>query len=210
MKTEIPIFEQSDEQILETVRQLQTAYRLKRTLRYRTERNHGEHSESVAEHVYALLFLSYYFLPLEDVAHNLDVEKVHRALLFHDFAEIAHGDIPYHEKTEKHELREREAAHGVFDKLPFPLRTTAHESWLEYEEQRSPEARFVYALDKIEPLFELFDPINEPSIKRLKFSYDAHIGKKLKATEGFPTMRKFVDVVTRDWLARDIFWTDKT
>lgn len=165
------------------------------------------HSESVAEHVFALFFLAQYFLPLEDTRRVLNVEKLYKILLFHDFGEITNGDIPYHLKTEEDERREQKAAKAIFASLPAPMRRDAYESWKEYEQKKSPEARFANALDKTEPLFELLEPINEHSIKRLKFTYLDHISKKIPATEDFPIMRKFVDVASRDMLKRDIFWT---
>lgn len=209
MKTDIPIIKQSDEQIMETIRQLQVAYGLKRTLRYATKRDLDVHSESVAEHIFALLFLSQYFLPLEDTKRVLNVEKLYRILLFHDFGEITHGDIPYHLKTEEDERREQEAAENLFTSLPLSMRKEAYESWRDYERKESPEARFANALDKTEPLFELLDPINEQSIKRLKFTYSDHLDKKLLATEEFPIMRKFIDVASRDMLKRGVFWVDE-
>ena len=206
MNVEIPIVEQSDGEIMDIIRQLQVAYKLKRTLRYATKRDFDVHSESVAEHVFALFFLAQYFLPFEDTQHVLNVEKLYKILLFHDFGEIEHGDIPYHLKTEEDERREREAAEGVFASLPLSMQKDAYESWKEYEQKKSPEARFANALDKTEPLFELLEPVNERSMKRLKFTYRDHISKKIPATEDFPVMRKFVDVASRDMLKRGIFW----
>lgn len=203
------IQEQSDEQIMKIVEQLRIAYQLKRTLRYSSTRDFNEHSESVAEHVFALFFLAEYFLPLEDPQGKLHVTKLYRMLLFHDFGEIAHGDVPYHWKTAAHQAQEHEDAKALFASLPVPLATTAEESWRMYEEQSSPEARFAYALDKIEPIFELLDPVNEKTLKRVKFTYQDHIERKLRATEDYPVMRKFIDVTTRDMVSRDVFWKEE-
>lgn len=197
----------TDDHILQIANQLRVAYALKRTLRYSTNRDFSVHSESVAEHVFALFFLTQYFLPLEDPERNLSVEKIYRIILFHDIGEITHGDVPYHIKTEGHEKQEREAAIEIFQSLPAVIRSKARNAWKEYEEHRSPEARFVHALDKIEPLFELMDPVNEQSMKRLKFTYQDHIVKKMRATENFPVMKKFVEVMSADMLRRDVFWT---
>ena len=109
-------------------------------------------------------------------------------------------------KTAVHEMRERDDARKIFGSLPEPLGTSGYESWEDYEGQKSPEARFAYALDKIEPLFELLDPINERSMKRLKFSYEKHIGKKFDATKDFPVMRRFLEAITADMLERGVFW----
>jgi len=50
------------------------------TKRYATKRDFDTHSESVAEHVFALFFLAQYFLPLEDTRHVLNVEKLYKIL----------------------------------------------------------------------------------------------------------------------------------
>jgi hypothetical protein len=69
-----------------------------------------------------------------------------------------------------------------------------------------PKARFADALDKIEPLFELFDTANERSVKRLQITYEQNLSNKLNRTEEFPVMRRFVEVISNDMKARDIFW----
>lgn len=196
----------SEEEILQTARQLRVAYGLKRTLRYATERDQSMHSESVAEHIYALFFLAQYFLPLEDPDRTLDIQKLYSIILFHDFGEILHGDVPYHRKTKEHELQEQEDAKKVFALLPAELQQIGHISWSEYEEKRSPEAKFAHALDKIEPSFELLDAVSERTLKRLEFTYEAHIGKKREATEHFPVMRRFVETIANDLRSRDQFW----
>lgn len=203
------ILKYTDEQILEVVRQLRIAYQLKRTLRYSTTRDLDTHNESVAEHVFALFFLAEYFLPLEDPEKKIDIEKLHHIILFHDFGEIPHGDVPYHLKTSTDKDQEHEDALSVFAELPSPLNELARDNWYAYKAQECLEARFARALDKIEPVFELFDPINEQTIKRLKFTYHNHFEYKRKAAEGFPVITTFLEAVTRDMLARNVFWKEE-
>ena len=210
MLDKLPVSAWSDERVLKEGRALRVAYQLKRTLRYNTQRDFTVHSESVAEHKFALFFLSEYFLPLEDQTNSLNYRTVHRLILYHDFPEIPHGDVPYLLKTAAHEQREREAAAGVFASLPASMRQSAQESWEAYEHRESPEARFVYALDKIEPVFELFDPVNEQTPIRLHQTYESHMGKKLSATQNYPYMRKFVEVLSEDMLRRGVFWKQHT
>ncbi len=204
----IPLTEWSDEQILEEVRKLRVGYQLKRTLRYATKRDFTVHNESVAEHKFGLFFLADYFLPLEDPEGKLDYRTVHRIILYHDFPEIPGGDIPYLWKTDVDEERERIAAKDVFASLPQSIGTHAYASWLAYEERDIRAAQFGYALDKIEPMFELFDPVNEQSCMRLRQTYESHIGKKLAATETFPCMRRFVEVMSADMQKRGVFWKE--
>lgn len=196
----------SDEKIIEIARQLRIAYKLKTTIRYAGSRDLSVHGESVAEHVFALLFLAQYFLPLEDPQGKLSKERVYEILLFHDFGEIAHGDIPYHMKTAADEAQEMKDAEIIFQSLPQPVNAIGRKRWEEYENRKTPEARFVYALDKIEPTFELFDPVSEKSLKKTKFTYEQHMGRKKHATEGFPVMWRFVEALSADMKKRNVFW----
>ena len=196
----------SDKYVLKEVKALRVAYRMKRTLRYNTKRNFSVHSESVAEHVFALHFLALYFLKNENISHKLDFERISTLITFHDFGEIIHGDVPYHMKTKMDKKREAKDAKIIFASLPITLQKIATKNWQDYARQKSLEAKFVYALDKIEPLFELFDPINEHSMKRLKFSYHDNFNRKFVATENFPIMRRFVEVLSENMLQRKVFW----
>jgi 5'-deoxynucleotidase YfbR-like HD superfamily hydrolase len=198
----------SDAEILKIAEQLRVAYQLKRTIRYAGSRDLTVHGESVAEHVFALLFLAQYFLPLEDPELKMSRERIHEILLFHDFGEIVNGDIPYHWKTKADEAQEAEDAKMIFQSLPQPLGEIGFKRWEEYENRQSSEGLFVYALDKIEPLFELFDPINEKSLKRTKHTYEHNIGRKTDATVNFPVMRKFVDVLSTHMKNRGVFWEE--
>lgn len=207
MKTQA-ILNCSDAEILKIAQDLRIAYKLKTTLRYDTERDFSVHSESVAEHVYAMIFLAQYFLPLEDPEKKLDQQKIHQLILFHDFGEIINGDIPYYLKTKADEEQEHKDAQEVFAALPESIREVARSSWQEYESKHSQEAKFIYALDKLEPSFELLDPISQKSLKRTQCTHQAHLSKKLAATEDFPVMRRFVMAISDELLRKDAFWTE--
>ena len=208
MRTKSAILNWTDAQVLEEGRRIRYAYQLKRNLRYHTKRDLSVHSESVAEHVFALIFLLEYFLPLEDPAGVLDYRTIVQILLYHDFPEIPHGDVPYVFKTSADKERERVAAKEVYQQLPATSQEIAKESWEAYERRESLEAQFAYALDKIEPLFELFDPVNEMTPMRLHQTYESHIGKKLEATIKYPYMRRFVEVLSEDMRRRGVFWSE--
>ncbi len=103
--------------------------------------------------------------------------------------------------------REKEAAIEIFASMPEPVATLGLECWREYEEHKTPEARFAFALDKIEPLFELFDPINERTLKHLKTTFELHVVHKSKAVKDYPVMKRFTDVISKDMLDRGVFWS---
>ncbi len=80
----------------------------------------------------------------------MDVLKVLRMALLHDFGEIYVGDITPADaidRDEKYRL-ERRAVLQVFNKLPRGADYI--DLWEEYEQGVSPEARFVRQLDRLE------------------------------------------------------------
>ena len=204
----VDILKATDKEVLEIAHQLCEGYKMKRVLRYNTKRDTTVHSESDAEHVFALIYLAHYFTEAEPNAKLLDKEKLFSIFTFHDFGEIKHGDIIAYEKTDAHRERESEAAKEVFASLPEPINKIGYEFWRQYEEKSSPEGSFAYALDKVEPLFELLNPVNEQSLKGLKTTYDMNITHKLNVTEPYPVMRRFVEVISNDMKARGVFWEE--
>ena len=202
------ILHASDKDVLAEVHRLREGYKMKRIIRYNSPRDTSFHNESNAEHTFALIYLAQYFSRVEPAAMSLDKEKLYSILLFHDFGEIKHGDIVSYQKTDEDREREREAGKEVFALLPKTLEDIGYSYWREYEYQTSPEALFAYALDKIEPMFELLDAVNERSIRRLKITMAMHLSNKIPPTEGYPVMRRFLEVITKDMESRDIFWKE--
>lgn len=198
----------SHEEVLAEAHKLREGYKMKRIIRYNSPRDVSFHNESNAEHTFALIYLAQYFSRVEPSAMDLDKEKLCSILLFHDFGEIKHGDVVSYEKTKEHEERERLAAKEVFAALPEVLQNVGYEHWHDYEYKTSPEAKFAYTLDKLEPMFELLDATNEQSMRRLKITMEMHLSNKLPPTEKYPVMRRFLEVITADMDARDIFWKE--
>lgn len=106
-----------------------------------------EHCETVAEHSLGVALLALF---LAD-AHfpELDKGKLILMGLLHDFGEIYAGDIVPGKMSleEKHEL-ERKSVERVFLRLPKGRDYLA--LWQEFEESRTPEARFMKEIDRLE------------------------------------------------------------
>lgn len=101
--------------------------------------------ESVADHSYGVALLAYLLCPEE-----LDRARVLEIALLHDLAEVATGDItPYDGVSpEKKHSDEIEALAGLLS--PLGRGPEELEILCDYQEQRTPEARFVKAIDKLE------------------------------------------------------------
>lgn len=107
---------------------------------------------NTVEHSYQLTLLAWYVLEKEKLSLNKDL--VIQYAIIHDLVEAYAGDTYIHDQAgrETKEKREREAQERI--EAEFPEFTDLHKLIKAYEAKNDPEARFVYALDK------LVDPIN--------------------------------------------------
>lgn len=106
--------------------------------------NDAEHSFSIA--TMAMIFKNY--------APDADLNKTVRMLLVHDLVEIEAGDTfaydveGYKDKSE----RERKAADNIYGILPQEIGDELKSLWYEFEEGKTPEARFANAMDRLQPV----------------------------------------------------------
>lgn len=196
--------ESSHEEIIEEMRKLRVLYTLKTTLRYRSTRP-DEHSESVGEHLFGMQVVAQYFLPLEDPEGKMDRVRINELMLFHELGEIETGDIIFHRKSETDYANERLAAQRVAQRLPESMQKLSLERLQEFEDRETPEARFTVAVDKIEPIFELFEEKVLPLFKIQQVTLDDAVRKKRSMTDEFPYMRKFLDVWEARAVSLDVF-----
>jgi putative hydrolase of HD superfamily len=109
--------------------------------------------ENSAEHSWHLAMFA--LVLVEHAAEPVDVLHAVRLLLVHDIVEIDAGDAPIHTSTVQSEsLRaaEMNAAKRIFGLLPEEQGQQMEALWLEFEEARTPAARFAKALDRLQPL----------------------------------------------------------
>jgi putative hydrolase of HD superfamily len=110
--------------------------------------------ETDSDHIMKLAFLVMLISPYLKQPHN--TQKMLEMALVHDLAEADTGDIPIFIsannpkiKAEK-ALQEREAIEKYRSMLPLEIGNKIYNLFIEYEENKTFEARFVKALDKFE------------------------------------------------------------
>jgi putative hydrolase of HD superfamily len=120
---------------------------------YATGQNRREND---VEHSYQLAMLGWYIVASKNLP--LDTNKVLKYAMVHDLVEIYAGDTYFYTKgksaaSQKAE-RERSAAERIAKEFAeFPeLSALIHV----YEERADPESRFVYALDKLVPIINIY------------------------------------------------------
>jgi putative hydrolases of HD superfamily len=113
--------------------------------------------ENSAEHSWHLAVMA---MTLADHAPpGTDIGRVTAMVLLHDLVEIDAGDLfAYADAAQqsRQEEAERAAADRIFALLPPDLAGTFRGLWDEFEERRTPEARFARALDRLQPMLANF------------------------------------------------------
>ena len=113
----------------------------------------GTRQENSAEHSWHLALMA---LALGGHAPaSTDLGRVMAMLVVHDLVEIDAGDLFLYSDSAaqtRQEAAERAAADRIFALLPAPQAVAARALWDEFEERRTPEARFARALDRLQPM----------------------------------------------------------
>jgi len=109
----------------------------------------GGRQESVAEHCFRLAVMA---LLVADEFPGVDIEKVVKMCLIHDFGEALTGDIPSFLKTKKDEEKEDIAIAELLSNLPESTSDELTALFAEMAQLRTVEARMFKALDKLEAI----------------------------------------------------------
>ncbi len=172
---------------------LRRAERLKSTLRSSWARNGRQ--ESTAEHSWRL---SLFGMLISRYYPHLDTLRILQLCIVHDLGEAINGDIPAPEQHGSKTEQERQDMVELIRSLPEDMREELMALWDEYEFARSPEARVVKALDKLETLLQQAQGINPPD-----FDYAFNLGYGVKYTgldDVIRELRATIDVETESCL----------
>jgi len=182
--------------VISEIKKIQTLYKLKGVIRYNQARRIESHTESVAEHIYAMHILVDYFLPLEDEKGRWNKLKIHQMVQYHDLDEIETGDIVGYRKTNQQQAVEYEMSQKVTAKLSCVLQAEIQKIIAEYHHQQTIEARFAKAIDKIEPVFHLYNENGKIIMAELKTTKEQHDSVKIPYVKDFPVLKRFAEVST--------------
>ncbi len=180
--------------ILGEIAKLQRIYELKQEIRYGESRTDATNPESVAEHVFGMHVLFEYFWPLEDPGKKWDQAKMRQMITFHDVDEIITGDKIGYLKTAADKAAEAHAHQQVMEEIPATLKNSIATVLSEYEERETVEAKFIKAIDKIEPVFHVFNPAGKELLHRMRTTREQHDSIKLPYFQPFPVIKRFYDV----------------
>ncbi len=108
-------------------------------------------AESDAEHVYSAILLALDVMAKNDL--KLDQLKVLKMLAYHELGEIEVGDITPFDHVSKEEKHngEYKCINRIAQSYNMPEIETL---WLEFEEQKTSEAKFVKMIDKFDAVLQ--------------------------------------------------------
>ena len=112
---------------------------------------HGR-NENDAEHAWHMAVMAY--ILREYANEDVDISKVMLMCLIHDIVEIDAGDTYAYDEEALKTQKEREAAakKRIFSLLPEDQKEEMTALFDEFEEWKSPEAKYAHALDNLQPL----------------------------------------------------------
>jgi putative hydrolase of HD superfamily len=187
------------ERLDEQIRFVTEIGRLKGVLR-QTRLTDPRRRENSAEHSWHLAVAA---LALADHAPpGTDIGRVIAMVLVHDLVEIDAGDLfLYADQAQqaRQEEAERKAAGRIFGLLPADQAAAFRALWDEFEERRTPEARFARGLDRLQPMLENFN-VGGGTWQEHGITADQVLAKVKLIEDGSPDLGRYA----RDLVARAV------
>ena len=169
----------------------------------------GIRPENDAEHSWHLAMML--FLLQEHAAGApVDLLRVLKMALIHDIVEVDAGDTYCYDDAGNatRDIRERAAAERLFGMLPDDQRGEVFGLWREFEERKTPEARFAAALDRLQPLLMNYCADGRSWLEH-GISKQRSIAKNAHIAEGAPALWDLAQSLIEDATARGLLRDDE-
>lgn len=148
--------------------------------------------ETVAAHTFGLTALC---LLLEPEFPQLDMGKVLRMCVIHDFGEAVTGDIPSFEKSQTDEKTEQQALAALTATLPSPQKEMLSTLYAEMDAMETQEARLYKALDKMEAVIQ---HNSAPLDSWIPLEYELNLTYGIENAAEFPFLKALRAQVLRE------------
>lgn len=161
---------------------------------------HGR-NENDAEHAWHMAVMAYL---LREYANGpIDILRVMLMCLIHDVVEIDAGDTYAYDtealKTQK--AREEAAKERLYSLLPEDQKNDLQAIFNEFEENRTPEAKFAHAMDNLQPLL-LNDSNDGGDWKQHQVTATQIYGRQSKTKEGSRRLFEVTDALIQKHLKK--------
>lgn len=161
---------------------------------------HGRR-ENDAEHAWHMAIMAY--LLREYSNEPVDIAKVMIMCLIHDVVEIDAGDTYAYDaeglKTQK--AREEAAKERIYSLLPDDQKQDLQALFDEFEERKTPEARFARALDNLQPLL-LNNSNDGGDWREHQVTAEQVYGRQRRTAEGSAKLYEVTDQLIQENIAK--------
>ncbi|HEY6914372.1 MAG TPA: HD domain-containing protein, partial [Paludibacter sp.] len=149
----------------------------------KTKLFNSDRPENDAEHSWHLAMMTLVLAEHSDSP--IDVLKVLKMVLIHDIVEIDAGDTFIYDTVKNHSntVEELAAAKRIFGLLPTEQAEELIALWIEFEEEKTNEAKFAKSMDRLEPLLQNISN-NGGTWKEFGVDYQKVYDKKKAIKEG--------------------------
>lgn len=188
-------FEQQIQFVME-IDKLKQVYRQNLLMDGSRRENDVEHSWHIA--VMAMILQEY-------SAEPVDLTKVLKMVLLHDLVEIDAGDTFCYDPEANLDKSQREeaAADRIYSLLPLDQRDEYRALWEEFEDGRTPEAKFAICLDRLQPLIHNYK--TNGGTWRMHEVTSQQVKKRMEPVkEASPLLGEYVQWIIEDSIAQGI------
>ena len=157
----------------------------------------GSRRENDAEHAWHMAIMA--FLLKEYANEEVDISKVMLMCLIHDVVEIDAGDTYAYDEVNLKTQKEREdkAKERIFSMLPDDQKDILISLFDEFEEGKTPEAKFAKAMDNLQPL--LLNNSNNGGDWRMHGVNKTQVyGRQGKTAEGSEILFNLTDILIKE------------
>lgn len=171
-----------------------------KTIGRQTYISDASRKENDAEHAWHAAVMT--ILLSEYANENIDVLKTVSMILLHDVVEIDAGDTYAYDEIGKKTQRQREerAAERIYGLLPNDQRQKLLALWEEFEEAKTPEAKFARAMDHLQPMM-LNDATNGKSWLEHGVELSQILARNAHTVEG---SKKLWDYAKTNWIDANV------
>ena len=158
-------------------------------------------NENDAEHSWHMAIMAY--LLKEYANEEIDILKVILMCLIHDIVEIDAGDTYAYDRLalQTQKLREKLAKERIFSILPEDQKEDLTALFDEFEENKSPEAKFAHAMDNLQPLI-LNNSNNGGDWREHDVSAEQVYSRQRKTKLGSEKLFEITDNILKDHIKR--------
>lgn len=156
-----------------------------------------DRNENDAEHAWHMAIMA--FLLKEYANEEVDISKVMLMCLIHDVVEIDAGDTYAYDEVNLKTQKEREdkAKERIFSMLPDDQKDILISLFDEFEEGKTPEAKFAKAMDNLQPL--LLNNSNNGGDWRMHGVNKTQVyGRQGKTAEGSEILFNLTDILIKE------------